>query len=306
MVNKVIVLCTVWKEDYWEKPGEAPYRKRSYMEIPEWNILSRNCPLPGLGIYTKKRGKDYTYRNFVYLRIDEMKVDEAGQPHFIFNLIKTSKSPSIKFLDKYPQGAKDYSMHWLLIRYWKHYGSWGEEPPEEWVKLVERVKPEDRWREYIGKIFLELIDSELSNEEFEDRCFELLRAIGFEVRQLGHTVTGEYPDGEISINGDIVLVYDCKNIHNYTPKIEEKRKLNEYVEDAKLMYKDREVHGIFIAKSFGRIQRSDFLLFPVNALVYLLYKRIKLGRRFNLLPIRKIVKKNYILSKTLIDNEWKT
>jgi len=52
-MKQVILLATDWASDYWESNKEAPYPKTKYTELPGWEELSKNCPLAGLGIYSK-------------------------------------------------------------------------------------------------------------------------------------------------------------------------------------------------------------------------------------------------------------
>ncbi len=56
------------------------------------------------------------------------------------------------------------------------------------------------------------------------------------------------------------------------------------MEDVKTKYPGKEVYGVFVAKGFDferqRQTYGDYLFFQVNSLVYLLYKRIRLGKDF--------------------------
>jgi len=307
--GRVLILYTHWEpEDYWEQPREAPYPGRSYRELPEWDELAKSCPLPALGVYTKGRLKkdkyvDRTHKEFVYLRLLGMRFDrESGQPYFLIEPISRASRPSREFLKSFPAtnlfAVVDGDRILAVLR------ALGEEPPEDWVKLIGTKRFTISWRDYVGKYFLDLIDENLSNDDFEDRCWRLLVSLGFEVEQLGHKVIGEYPDGEATLD-DVVIVYDCKNISEYNPSAEDKRKLNGYVQDAKLKHKDKIVYGMFIAKSFDAMQTGDLFYVPVSSLVYLLYKKLMLGRRFSLSPFRKILAKKERIDETLIDNEWR-
>lgn len=307
MGSRVLVLYTHWSEDYWEQSKEAPYPKRSYRELQEWDKLVNNCPLPALGVYTEGilKGKyvDHTHKEFVYLTVVGMRFDEeTEQPYFRIEPLQKSSTPSEAFLKLYPTtGLFTVAETNRILEILK---ALNESPPKEWVELIEVEKPVISWRDYIGKYFLELIDRDLSDNEFENRCFQLLISLGFEVTQLGHKVIGEYPDGE-AIMDDVVIVYDCKNIFGYAPNAEDKRKLAEYVRDAKLKYRDKNVYGVFVARSFEAVQTGDFFHFPVSSLVYLLYKKMVLGGKFALSPFRKILAKKERLDQTLIDNEWR-
>lgn len=302
----MIILCTAWAEDYWESPKEAPYPKRSYKEFPEWDSLANTCPLPGLGIYIKQKDKDYTNRNFVFLKIKGMRFDKENErPYFSFEPIAVSKTPSINFTQQFPPVGNRLFSAVEGTKVLEVLQTIGEEPPDEWKGLIKfEEKLARSWRDYVGKYFLELIDTDLSNNEFEDRCSELLKALGFKVSQLGHIVIGEYPDGEAFLDED-VIIYDCKNTEDFIPATEDKRKLDDYRDNAKLVHKNKDVYGVFIAKNFGEKQTGDFLFFPVSVLVYLLYKKIALGHNFNLSPFRKILAKRLTLDQNTIDNEWR-
>ncbi len=307
MSDRVLVLYTVWAEDYWEQSKEAPYPNRSYKELPEWDKLANSCPLPSLGVYIKGRFKgkyvDHTHRELVYLKITGMRFDkETEQPYFHIEPLQKSSTPSRKFLDSFPATSLFTAVEGSRIL--KILKDLGEEPPREWMELIEAKRPTISWRDYVGKYFLDLIDRDLSDNDFEDGCSQLLASLGFEVKQLGHKVVGEYPDGE-AILDEILIVYDCKNISEYNPSAEDKRKLNEYVRDAKLKYKDKDVYGMFIARSFEAVQTGDLFYVPVSSLVYLLYKKTILGGKFSLSPFRKILAKKERLNQTLIDSEWR-
>jgi len=305
--DRVIILCTAWDSNYWEDPKEAPYPKRRYTDLPEWETLTLNCPLAGLGIYIKQKiggeERDYRNRNFVYLKIKGMRYDkDTEKPYFNFEPIKTSGTSSKRLLEQIPSlplfsTVKSEDLLNILE-------TLGEEIPKEWIELMMTKKPAKSWRDYVGVRFLELIDRDLGDAEFEDRIADLFKALNFEVSQLGHKAVGEYPDGEIKLDEDIILVYDCKNSFDFDPSAEDKRKLNQYIEDAKNKYKNKEIYGIFVAKSFGSPQQS-YLFFSISSLVYLLYKKLVLGSTFTLDPFRKIICKKEYLNQTLIDNEWR-
>jgi len=302
--GRVLILYTCWEpEDYWGQTKEAPYPGRSYKELPEWDKLASSCPLPALGVYIRCKDKDRTHKEFVYLKLLGMRFDEkTEQPYFHVEPIRKAFLPSGKFLKFFPATnlfiAVDGNRVLEILR------ALGEEPPEKWMELIGTKRPAISWRNYIGKYFLDLMDEDLSDNDFEDRCSQLLISLGFEVEQLGHKVIGEYPDGEATLD-DIVIVYDCKNVSEYNPSAEDKRKLNEYIADAKLKYKDKDVYGMFIAKSFETVETGDLFYVPVSSLTYLLYKKIKLGKKFSLSPFRKILAKKKRLDQTLIDNEWR-
>ncbi|MGC9111403.1 MAG: hypothetical protein ACP5JB_06055, partial [candidate division WOR-3 bacterium] len=95
------------------------------------------------------------------------------------------------------------------------------------------------------------------------------------------------------------------NVESFNPSADDRRKLSDYVDNAKRRYPKKEIYGIFIVKSFEEERTGDFF-FPISTLVYLLYKKMILGKEFDLLPFRNIFTKRISLNQTLIDNEWRT
>lgn len=138
MADRIIILCTTWAEDYWERPKEAPYPKTRYKDLPDWDNLAQSCPLPGLGIYIKQRDRDYTHRNFVFLRIDGMRFDkENEQPCFSFTPIGVSTLPSRTFIEQFPYGSIRLFSALKADNVLEALRAIGVNPPEEWLRLIE-------------------------------------------------------------------------------------------------------------------------------------------------------------------------
>jgi len=303
-MKKVILLATAWEPDYWGKPKTAPYPKRKYSELSDWETLSKNCPLAGLGIYIKQKENDYRDRPFVYLKIKGMDCGENEQPLFDFEPIKKSYTESKELWNKLPHQNKKNLFSSIdadnLIKILKEIG---ETHPEEWLDLIESVKTPTDWRDYIGKYFLELKTGSLSNDEFEDRIAALLTALGFDVTQKGHKCGGEYPDGIAAFEGKYAIVYDCKNSVDFIPIAEDKRALKKYWDDEKKVHEDKNLFCAFIAKSFGKVEK-DVFYFSVDAILYLLYKKLIMGSKFSLSPFKKVLTDNMNLTIETINNEW--
>jgi hypothetical protein len=88
---KVLLLATGRSDTYWNSPRAADYSGRSYKDPPEWESLASNCPLPGIGIYIKQKGKDFSSRHFVYLKIKGMRYDSNSEtPYFDFEPVGIS------------------------------------------------------------------------------------------------------------------------------------------------------------------------------------------------------------------------
>ena len=155
---KVLLLATGWNETYWDSPKEAEYRRKSYEELPEWESQARNCPLPGLGIYIKQKGKDYSSRHFVYLKIKGMRYESNSKmPYFDFETVKQSNTPSCELVGRLGGRVPLFSIKDCSeIR--KVLQELGETPPSAWEDLL---SPEQNtttqarytWEDYIGKYF---------------------------------------------------------------------------------------------------------------------------------------------------------
>jgi hypothetical protein len=82
-------------------------------------------------------------------------------------------------------------------------------------------------------------------------------------------------------------------------------RLKDILNDEKKIRRDEKFYPTFIAKSFGPQRGKDIFYLDVSSLIYLLYKKLKLGSKFNLRPIKKILEKETQLREDIIDNEWK-
>lgn len=304
MMKKTLLLATGWENDYWELDKKAPYPKKSYTELAEWDELSKNCPLPGIGRYIKQKNNDFSRIPFVYLEIKGLSYDPSTkQPYFTFRFLRKSNTESIKLENRLPMNnRKLFSaiQSQELIEILKDIG---EEPPEEWKKLLEIKEEIFHWKNYLGKYFLEIEERSLSNDEFEDRVANLLNALGFNVVQKGHKIQGEYPDGIFSFD-DYVMVYDCKNMWNYTPSAEEESAIRKYLSDEIKIRSKEKLFCAFIAKNFKGERKKGIFYLPINSLLYLLYKKLILGSKFTLSPLKKIFEDSSQLMTETIDKEW--
>jgi len=303
-MKEVILLATGWSSDYWESDKEAPYPKKKYTELPEWEELSKNCPLPGLGIYIKQKEKDFKKIPFVYLKITGMRYDTNTQaPYFNFKVIKKAGKESESLTDKLPAENKKLFSAIEAGQLIKILNEIGEEPPKEWSDLIESEGTTVSWKNYIGEYFLKLEDVDISNDEFEDIVANLLTALGFDITQKGHRIKGEFPDGVAAFEHEYAVVYDCKNTSSYISTAEDRRALEKYFDDERKVRKEKYLYKAFIAKSF-KDEQKDIFYFPVGALLYLLYKKLTIGSKFSLAPFRKILSNNISLTMETIDKEW--
>lgn len=160
------------------------------------------------------------------------------------------------------------------------------------------------WKNYIGKVYLLLMLEELSNDDFEDIVAQLLIALGFDVLQKGHLLFGAYPDGFARIDENFGIVYDCKNSRNFFATEEDIRAINQYYQDEKNKNEQMKIFKVFITKSSKAISRGDIFVWSVESLLYLLYKKLTLGNKFQLSPLKNILINNKGFSLSEIDNGW--
>jgi len=305
-MKKILLLATGWQTYYWESDKEAPYPGTKYTTIPEWDDLSRSCPLPGIGIYIKQKDKDLRKDPFVYLIITGMRYDPSTEkPYFTFKAITKSKKESQILSSELPPANKKL---FSVIDSERLVGSLrniGETPPKEWENLIEAEEEIISWKDYIGKYFLEIKGKILSNNEFEDRVAALLCALGFGVEQRGHMTLGEYPDGIASLDNDYTMVYDCKNTQSFAPSAEDERAIKKYAGDEKKIRGGQKIYSVFIAKSFRGKVGKDIFYFSIDSLLYLLYKNLILGSKFILSPLKKVIDNFTSLEEETIDKEWR-
>jgi hypothetical protein len=156
-----------------------------------------------------------------------MRYDENTlEPCFSFEPIRSSGIPSSRLSTSLRIRRLFWAIDFNQAR--EHLSRIGATPPTEWIELAELRKIPVSWRDWIGGYFLDIERSSLSNNEFEDRIVDLLKALGFDVTQKGHTLRGEYPDGIFSFEG-YAVVYDCKNISNFSPSADDIRAIKGYL-----------------------------------------------------------------------------
>jgi len=300
-MKKILVLKTFWKKDYWERAKETHYPRRSYKELEDWEDLEKMLPLPGLGVYIRGKSHDYSREFFVYIKVKGMRYNENGEPYFDFEPIGKSHTTSTKLLKRLSGKALFFSITPKEV--FQILEDLGEEPPREWLDLLKEEK-KIIWGGWIGGYFLDLEEKEMGNNEFEDRVADLLKAIGFNVIQKGHKLRGDFPDG-IAWVDDYYIVYDCKNQEQYAPTEDDIRAIKKYLEDErKRNGEENKYYPVFIAKSTRIYIKKDVFCIPISSLLYLLYKKLYLGSKFKLGPIKKILDDKNQLTIETIDKEW--
>ncbi|MEO0131426.1 MAG: hypothetical protein ABIK73_00580 [candidate division WOR-3 bacterium] len=257
-MKQCLVLTTNfrWKDapnvPYWEKnEAETPYRGMNYNQLDNWHELAENCPLPGIGRYYR----EYKSYAFDYLMITGMRYDESnGRPFFAFRYLQRSRTSSVELNRRLPIGNLFCAVDPDTIL--RILDELGEQPPQDWLNLFETEIRISVWTDWIGQRFLDLKDAQLSNDEFEDRVFELFRALGLEGEQMGHKKEGTYPDGvvwypESTAGKQFGFVYDCKNSVNYVPTADHLRAIEDYYQREQNAYSVPLNYKVFVAKGFG-------------------------------------------------------
>ena len=256
-MSKIIILYTHWAPDHWESPKETLYPMMNYNQLPGWNDLRNSLPLQGLGIYTAGniRGNpvDYTNQPFVFIKVTNMRYDEQNQPHFTIEPIAISNINSAQFLATIGQHrlfeAREFEpINAILNRL-------GVETPQDWLDII-TTPAITSWEDWIGSYYKKLNSDNISPDDFEDITANLLRALGFQIEQMGHTRQGAFPDGIIKTpNLNLAFIYDCKCSNNYYPIADDSRAMDSYMNQEGARLKERnpnlKVYPCFIARSFA-------------------------------------------------------
>lgn len=306
---KIIVLGTEWKENYWENEKVAPYK----LSMERVKGLKESLPLAGIGIYRKGKHKDLSFLPPCFIIVQSMERNEKGEYEFGFRyLSKMGAITSSKFA---------YEMEMLSLfsthsheKVLEALEKLGIKTPLEWQRLLEPKSP-TTWKDWIGRHFQELLSTSISNDDYEDRIFEIFTALGFKVEPQGHKKEGEYPDG-IAYCKHFAIIYDCKNRLNYFLIANDKRAMVKYVSSAKRRIEEQKevekVHFAFVAHSYSNVEgisdiekdtQSKGFLFTSAALLYLLFKKMSLGPSFALSDFDQLIS-NQPITNEVIDKTY--
>jgi hypothetical protein len=296
-MTEVLVLNTYWEPDYWERDKVAPYPQRS---IEPLRHLKDKTPIAAIGVYTKGKGRDYTYRPPCFLIVKNISENESGEPRFDFHFISPMQGiTSAHLSSEIPRGGLFFALsEQQILTVLKKLGT---TPPSEWLQqLGEKNILPSPWLDWVGKHYQE-IQLILSNSDYEDRIAEIFTAVGFEVEQLGHKQEGEYADG-IAYSKNFAIIYDCKNRRDYFLNAEDKRAIIRYVQHEKKRIAERKnidkVYFAIIAHSYGKVENvnaieretsSKGFLLTSEAMQYLLYRKISLGPKFLLADFEDLI-----------------
>lgn len=306
-MREILILCTWWgKGHYWEEDKVAPYPGRTIEPVQH---LKNALPIAAIGAYIKGRGQDFTHCSPCFLNVKNIEENERGVPQFHIHFISKMKGiTSYEFLNEI--GEKSLFSSTSQEKILEVLDKFGIQLPAEWKMLLEeKIRPS--WLDWVGLRFQE-IRQPISNPEYEERVAEIFSALGFEVEQMGHKREGEYPDGIIYAR-DFAVVYDCKNRSNYFLDAKDKRAMIRYVNYSKRRIEEQRdinrVYFAFIAHSYTNVKHiSDIeketstkgLLLTSEALVYLTFKKLSLGRSFLLADFEELIS-NQIITKDRIE-----
>ena len=310
-----IILATRWQPGYWQQGGTAPFSGALAGTIPQvMDIINDNCPIVGIGYYKRSPNPVGATgnENFEYIKINGITQNGPADFSISYEFIRTSNTqsnilsqhiPGLYFLfyDNNNENILINILHLLhedipvII-----------EPPIINVPPVIIIPPVTYWHNYIGNYFLELRNNGLGDGDFEDRVYKLLVALGFDVKQEGHTTPGAYPDGTITIQ-NYKLIYDCKNRDNYFPVQADVNQMTNYINNNNMQFPNFQNRGIFIARNFGNIQnRHNYFYYKVDDLLYLYFKKIILGNNFNINSLLLVVNQNVDINPQNIDLNFPT
>lgn len=311
-MTEILILCTWWEPDYWERDKTAPYLQKSIQPVQH---LKSKTPTPAIGVYTKGRGRDYTQKPPCFLVVRDISENEKGEPLFDFHFITQMKGvSSADFLSRIPK--KDLFFTVSEEEALRALESLNIKPPSDWLKLLEKkAQVTPSWLDWIGTHFQNILHT-ISNDEYENIIAEIFKALGFEVEQLGHTKEGEYPDG-IAYTKDYAIIYDCKNRTNYFLNANDKRAIIKYVQYAKPRIEERrkieKVYFAIIAHSYTKVENisdieketsSKGFLLTSEAMLYLLFKKLSLGPAFLLADFQELIS-NQVITIENIKNVYR-
>ncbi len=141
-MGSILILNTHFNPSQWERDGEVYYQGTSVDEKLLQEIRSL-LPIPALGIYGKgpiRRGTrtdrvDYTSLPPSLLIVDDVKVNDKGEPTFRFRRIAGIEGIQSKAL---LLKLRDWPLYYLVPsdRVIKILEELGAKPPEEWVRHI--------------------------------------------------------------------------------------------------------------------------------------------------------------------------
>lgn len=309
-IKMKIILSTTYQGYYWRKNNNLapfPTLRNAQQIIQNLQNINHICPLVAIGYY---RGAQNNY-NYDYIKIRGAEINAQGHIIVTHDFINSSHTRSIDLQNLLPPGSgslfsifnEDAIIENILHSLNEVFPTIGGNSVN--INPIQRTSVEPPFISYIGNNFLDLLQNNLSNDEFEDRVYELLVALGFKVEQRGKLVFGSFPDGYAKIDDKNILVYDCKNSNNFILTQQAINSMNNYLQDAHLKFPNCNLIPVFIARGYNiNNARSGFFFYKIKPLLYLLYKKLKRGIDFNLNNLLPIIRNRQDVDEITIDNNF--
>ncbi|MEM2459573.1 MAG: hypothetical protein QXG66_05025, partial [Candidatus Bathyarchaeia archaeon] len=97
-MKEVLVLCNGLTGYYWESSNMARYLRKSLRPVQH---LKNTLPIPGIGVYIKHRGGDFSSRPPCFLIVRGMSENDKGEAQFNISFIsKMEGVTSSRLLDE--------------------------------------------------------------------------------------------------------------------------------------------------------------------------------------------------------------
>jgi len=324
-MKKILIMLTYWqnpgdpidRSSYWYIDKVAPYPKLSFPE--ELEKIEKCLPSPAIGIYWKGRGKDFTHQEPAFLKVRNVSRNERNEPQIEFKfLTKVSGATSQDFINLL--GRPNLLFTITHNQFEEIQSRFEIVPPKEWLDLLKEKKSLESWKDYIGKRFLKIFDPNLTQNQYEDIVAAVFTTLDFDTEQLGYKESYKrVPDGYLytppAEETKYWITYDCKH-SNFYLNAEETRKMKEYINKGKetvnvkkginpskgfflFVAKGFDIKGDF-NKNFNEIEsdtRTKGVLLNSEVLLYILYKKLKMGYKFRFAEFRGLIQSKEIKIK---------
>lgn len=296
----IVILCTRYSNDYFNNPQQrASYELRFFTPLMLRQLQDLQYPVRALGVYVA----EHSQTPFKLLKVNTINTDNANVCFDIEPLPIHHNIPSADFqreTNRLVELRDDTQIIDILHRL-------NIAIPQEWTN--NGPTPPISWEDWIGSYFKKLNSDNISSDDFENITAHLLKALGFQIEQMGHTRQGAFPDGIIKApNLNFAFIYDCKYANNYYPITDDSRAMDSYMNHEGARLKETnpnlKVYPCFIARSFANnVREKANLYLTVENLLYILFKRLKKGLEFSLVPFERAYERR-VIDRQFIDNNF--
>ncbi|MBO3840369.1 MAG: hypothetical protein JTT17_06080 [Candidatus Brockarchaeota archaeon] len=94
-MKEVLVLCNGLTGYYWESSNMARYLRKSLRPVQH---LKNTLPIPGIGVYIKHRGGDFSSRPPCFLIVRGMSENDKGEAQFNISFISKMEGVRISLV----------------------------------------------------------------------------------------------------------------------------------------------------------------------------------------------------------------